>query len=121
MQFRFQKRFSFFSLPVAVTASLFLYACNNSAPKTGSRETETAVSKATLGTGDSLTKQTELSVLDGCVENLKAQGIPEAQAFARCKCFLERAKEKFGTVDSNAVAALQRDSAEMVNIAKRCK
>lgn len=101
----------FFLLLVSI-----LSACNNSTTNStkgadsakGSTKTQTSYTEA------------EMNFIDACVESSKAS-LGEAKAYTFCKCMLPQAKAKVPDMDSTAMDALGRDTAEVTRMAANCK
>ena len=91
-------------------------ACNNSSEPSD----KSANKDAKVNLRDSISDPAELSFIDGCVDNAKAR-LGEAQAFVYCKCFMLQAKAKFGTIDSTTMMKLEKDTAQIAQMAKACE
>ncbi|HYD22696.1 MAG TPA: hypothetical protein VEB40_14540 [Flavipsychrobacter sp.] len=101
---------------ILVATCVAFLACNNSAETADSNAKKDSPMKRT----DSITDPAELSFLAGCVDNAKAR-LGEAEAYIYCKCFLQQAKTKFGTIDSTTLVNLEKDTAQVAKMAKACE
>ena len=99
-----------------LAASLAFIACNNSADNA----TNSARKDSPANRTDSITDPAELSFLAGCVDNAKAR-LGEAASYVYCKCFLQQAKNKFGMIDSTTMMKLEKDTAQVAQMAKACE
>lgn len=85
---------------------VLLVACNTD-PNKGSKAGEGAAVKAYTWSPED-----DNTFLESCVDSARAQQVSEAQAFARCKCVMEKLKEKFPSLDSASSVLMDVDKAK---------
>ena len=96
----------------------YLTACNSSADTNADKKNDSA-NQQTSKLRNSYT-EAEMNFIDACVESSKAS-LGEAKAYTFCKCMLPQAKAKVPDMDSTAMDALGRDTAEVTRMAANCK
>ncbi|QEC57654.1 hypothetical protein [Flavisolibacter ginsenosidimutans] len=117
--------FRFVPVFLSLISGVVLLSCtNNSNTATANEVTKDDTAIHQTLSRDSLEREAELSFIDACVESSKASSkttLGDAKAYAHCKCVMEGIKQKYGNTDSTTIAGLQKDTAAMTKILRRCK
>jgi hypothetical protein len=108
------KKLLFFSCAV------FVLACNNQSA-TGESGKDTAARSASPTVMTHLSAESEMEILEGCIDNAKASKLDETKAYALCRCVLRQVQEKYPSADSTALVDHMSDSTEMVQMVKKCQ
>lgn len=93
-----------------------LFACTNQTSEKNTTDKNAASVVATT-----LSAESEMEILSGCVAEAKANNVDEAKAFALCRCVLRQMQEKYPTADSAQLVAHLRDTAEVVQLTEKCE
>ena len=97
---------------------IFCFSCSN---ESSNSATENASATAAPGgVTQALSKETELQILAGCVDNAKAT-LGDTKAYALCKCVLGQVQEKHPSADSATLIQYLSDTTEVAAMAKKCK
>jgi hypothetical protein len=98
--------------------TLCFFACNNQSADTSRQDT--TAKKTTIGNTTILSRESELEILDGCIDNAKGN-VGESRAYAICKCVLGQVQEKYPTADSSDLVMHLSDTAEVARMVLKCK
>ena len=96
---------------------IFCFSCNNESSKPATENTSAA---APGNVTQTLSKESELEILAGCVDNARAS-LGDAKAYALCKCVLGQVQEKHPDADSAALIRYLSDTTEVAAMAKKCQ
>ncbi|HEV7329794.1 MAG TPA: hypothetical protein VGN63_02045 [Flavisolibacter sp.] len=103
---------------ICLLVYIFCFSCSN---ETSNSATENAsTSAAPGGVTQALSKESELEILAGCVDNAKTT-LGDTRAYALCKCVLGQVQEKHPQADSAALIRYLSDTTEVAAMARNCK
>jgi hypothetical protein len=100
-----------------------LAACNNESSAPAADRNDTVSNTRPVGT-TSLSRESELQILDECITNAKdnaGNDLDDARAYALCRCVLLQMQEKYPSADSTALVAHLRDTTDVVQMARQCQ
>ena len=103
--------------------TMVLLACNNETSTTAAGSDDSATTKPSIGS-TSLSKESELQILDGCIANAKdnaGNDLDDARAYALCRCVLLQMQQKYPGADSTALVNYLRDTTQVVQLARECE
>ncbi len=95
-------------------------ACSNEAT-TGDNRKDTATGNTSPTVMTSLSTESEMEILEGCVENAKASNLDEAKAYSLCRCVLQKVQQKYPGADSSALVDHMSDTTEVREMVEACR
>jgi hypothetical protein len=95
-------------------------ACNNQAANSKSSK-DTATGSTTVSGVSHFSKESEMEILAGCIDNAKASNVDEAKAYALCRCVLKQVQEKYPQADSTALVDHLSDTTQVAQMVQQCK
>ena len=103
---------------IFLLAYIFCFSCSNESSGPGTENASTTAAPG--GITQALSKESELEILAGCVDNAKTT-LGDAKAYALCKCVLGQVQEKYPSADSAALIRYLNDTTEVAAMVKNCR
>ena len=96
---------------------IFCFSCSNESSDSATENASTTAAPG--GVTQAFSKESELEILAGCVDNAKAN-LGDTKAYALCKCVLGQVQKKHPNADSAALIRYLSDTTEVAAMAKKC-
>jgi hypothetical protein len=105
---------------ILLFCSFLFVACSNNQSSAPANKQGAVSTTATSNKATSLSRESEMEILDECIDNAKAT-LGAEKSYALCRCILRQVQEKHPGADSTALVTHLSDTAEVAQMAQKCK
>lgn len=103
---------------ILLLCTFLFIACNNQSSEPATKQG--AVSTTATAGKTTLSRESEMEILDECIDNAKAT-LGAEKSYALCSCILRQVQEKHPGADSTALVDHLSDTAQVAQMAQQCK
>lgn len=105
---------------ILIFCAFLFTACNNQSPAPENKQGVGSSTTAPSNKATSLSRESEMEILDECIENAKAT-LGAEKSYTLCRCILRQVQEKHPSADSTALVMHLSDTAEVAQMAQKCQ